>query len=380
VVPALSSARRLAAASTLAILAACSGGGEGSPDAGASSPDGGRPPDPVEIDAAVVDCAGDHRESRGVANDPITMQGGTAEATGLALTADSEPFTVCGELDPADANMHVVDADTYQFKVTGSEPVAVRLTMSAPTGAALPLRLDLYLVDEGIPVLVGTGRMLTGRALVAGLPLEPGTYWASAVALYPVPEAVVPYTLTLARDTRSCPPPEGAPDHVESGDGGDSRGNDVVSILYPGFTLTEDGGDQPEDTDLVLVPADEGEAPVHLRGTSGDVGSAGDDYLDRDTYLVEAGATTAELEVRLTWPDGDVDLDALLFPAGAPGSYAPPLGPVIGEQTDEVFTAAVEPGQAYWLWIGAFDDREQGGAQDLPVTYDVTVCPRAIAP
>ena len=374
-------ARRLLAAALLALLsAACSGGDDGaSADGGPASDGGATAPDPdARPVGPVVDCSADHQESAEATNDPVTVDGGSAEATGFALGPDSAPFTVCGQIDPEQASQRSVDADYYRFEVRGTDPVNVRITLHAAAEETGALSLHLYQVDEGIPVFLAAGPLRLGRALVAGLELEPGTYWLAALGRYPLPDDVIPYSIQIERNTLSCPAAAGDPDHAEAGDGGSSRGNDVVSILYPAFELTGSGSDQPESTGLVLDGAAE-RAARHIRGVSAEVGSDGDDYLDRDTYLVTAGAATNELEIRLTWPDGDVDLDLFLFAAGDPDSdVSGGLGTTIGEQRDEVFTVAVLPGQAYWLWVGAFDDRTAGGATDLPVTYDLSLCPRAL--
>ena len=374
-------ARRLLAAAVLALLsAACSGGDDGaSPDGGTSGDGGPTTPDPdAGPGGPVVDCSADHQESAEATNDPVTVAGGSAEATGLQLGPDSAPFTLCGQIDPEQASQRSVDADYYRFEVRGNGPVNVRITLRAAVAETGALALHLYQVDEGIPVFLADGPLRLGRALVAGLELEPGTYWVAALGRYPLPDDVIPYAVQIERNTLSCPAAAGDPDHTEAADGASSRGNDVVSILYPAFELTGSGTDQPEPTGLVLDGAAEQPAR-HLRGVSADVGSDGDDYLDRDSYLVTAGAATTELEVRLAWPDGDVDLDVFLFAAGDPGSdVSGGLGTTIGEQRDEVFTVTVLPGQAYWLWVGAFDDRAAGGATALPVGYDLTLCPRAL--
>ena len=176
----------------------------------------------------------------------------------------------------------------------------------------------------------------------------------------------------VAENRESCPAAGGEPDFVET-EGPAERTNDTVALDYPDPPHLTDAVDAPEPTELVMAPG----APVHLRGTSGDVLSAGDSYLDRDAFAIATGADVGELEVRVAWPDGDVDLDVYLFAAGEPGEdHSVGLGNSIGGNGDELFTVNVDPDRSYWLWIGAFDSTAQGGANDRPVDYDVTLCPR----
>jgi hypothetical protein len=358
-------------ASLAMLLAACGGdddSGEG------SLQDAAAPSDAFSSDASVVDCAGDHRESAERGNDPLSAEDGSAEMTGYALNASSEPFTVCGQIDPAQSNSSVVDEDTYQFRIGGEEPVNVRLEMVAPTGGeATGLALDLHQVDEGTPVFVATGPFRNDYSLVAGIPLEPGNYWVTAVAFDPQPERTVGYSIEIGRNELTCPRADGTPSFTESGDGALDRSNDTVSIHYPSApTLTGNLSDAPEATGVVLSPAEES---VHLRGQSADVMSDNDSYLDRDAYLIRTGAMTSELEVRLSWPDTGVDLDVYLFAAGDPGvDYSTGLGTTVAQVADELFTVNVDPGTNYWLWVGAYDNTSAG--EGLPLVYDLTLCPR----
>lgn len=356
------------------VAGAC-GGGSAATDAGPPR-DGLPAPDVPSLDGAVVDCTGDHRESADHTNDPITVDNDSAEGTSFTLSDGAQPFTVCGQIDPAQANDVVVDGDVYQFTVGGSDPVNVRIEMTSPDGLlAHDLTLGLYRVDDG-PSPVAKGVFRNDYAIVAGMTLTPGTYWVSAVAFAPAPAGPVGYSIQIGIDAFSCASDDGAPDYTESGDGAQSRGNDVVALHYPNPPALTSAGDSPESTGLVLMPG----AVYHLRGTSADIDSDGDNYLDRDTYQLATGAATTELQVRLTWhPDDtpDVDLDTYLFAAGAPSTdYSLGLGTTVDDRTDEVFTINVNPSSSYWLWTGAFDELSQGGDSDLPVTYDVTLCPR----
>src|SRR6185436_2507268 len=82
-------------------------------------------------------------------------------------------------------------------------------------------------------------------------------------------------------------------------------------------------------------PHARGRHPVHLRGTSADV-AANDDYHDKDAYLVTLGAGVNEVDVRLTWPDGDIDMDAMAFVAEmVDNDIAGGAGAFIGTMADE---------------------------------------------
>lgn len=349
------------------VVAACGsddGGGDSGPPLDAAAPS-----DAFLSDAAVVDCAGDHRESRDRTNDPLTVEGGVAEATGFVLRGASEPFTVCGQIDPAQSNDSVVDGDYFEFTVGGTSPVNVRIELVAPDGAAATdLAIDLHQVEEGTPVFVASGPFRTSFGLIAGIPLDPGTYWVNAVAFHPAPEAPILYTVSIARDSFTCPRKDPADDYAEAGDGA-GRGNDMVAIDQPDPPELTSADDTPEMTNIELVAED---GPVGFTGVSTDLGSDGDSYLDRDSYLVRTGPATDEIQVRLNWPNGGDDLDMYLFAANNPESdYSVGLGAKVGPVDDELFTVSVNPDRNYWVWVGAYK-----GGSGLVVPYSVTICPR----
>lgn len=365
-------AHRFALVVSLGWAAACGGDGGSDPDAGAPLQDGAPVVDASLGDAAVVDCTGDHRESADATNNPFSEGEGAPERTFLALAAGERGFTVCGQIDPAEATDAVVDYDSFVFDVEGQGPVNVRIELVAAAGAGA-LGLELFRVEDGLPVAVATGPFRNGFALVAGVDLGPGSYWVSAVGWPPAPAAPIGYAITVAQNRESCAAADGEPDFVETEGPGESRANDTVALEYPDPPHPTDADDAPEPTELVLTPG----TPAHLRGTSGDVESSGDSYLDRDTYEIATGAEVGELEIRVMWPDGDVVLDVYLFAADDPGSdYSVRLGISVGGDDDVLFTINVDPDQRYWLWVGAYDSTAQGGATDRPVDYDVTLCPR----
>jgi len=351
-------------------LAAACGSDDGS--GGDSGPplDAAAPNDAFLSDAQVVDCQGDHRESRDGTNDPITVESDEAEPTGYVLRGNSEPFSLCGQIDPAQANETVVDGDYYEFTVGGTTPVDVRIELTAPDGqAATDLAIDLHRVEEGTPVFVAHGPFRSDFGLIAGIPLEPGVYWVNAVAFHPAPQDPVLYSISIARDMLACPRQEPS-DYTEAGDG-TGRGNDMVTIHQPDPPeLTATSMDSPEMTGIHLSQAG---GPVGVQGVSAAVGSDDDSYLDRDTFLMRTGPDTNEVEVRLSWQSGDVDLDVYLFGAGDPeNDYSIGLGAKVNKIEDERFTVSVDPDRNYWFWVGAYQD-----GTGLPVGYNLTVCPRS---
>ena len=364
---------RSVAGLALAWVGAC-GGDDGGDQDGAPPRDGSAASGDAGLqDAAVVDCDGDHRESAESQNNPFPSGSGTAERTGLSLAAGGGGFTLCGEIDPAQATSQVADYDSFAFTIEGSEPVNVRIEMAASDSSSALLALDLFRVEEGPPVQLATGPFRNDYALIAGMVLSPGTYWVSAVAWLPGPGGTVGYSISVGENTLACPVSQDAP-YEEANDLESSRGNDMIAIdeTDPPPRLTELTGDSPEPTAISLEPG----AVQHVRGVSGAVASEGDSYLDRDSYLIATGPSTSELELRLTWEDSDVDLDLYLFEAGAPQiDYSVKLGTSIGNRRDELMTLNVDPAKSYWLWVAAFDTGA-GGGTGLPMAYDVTLCPR----
>jgi hypothetical protein len=348
-------------------VSACGSDDGGGNDDGATT-DAAAPTDALLSDASVVDCQGDYRESHDRTNDPVTVENGAAEVTGFVLRGGSDPFTVCGQIDPAQSNASVTDGDYFEFTVGGTSAVSVRIELTAPDGdQASGLAIDLHRVEEGTPIFVASGPYRTDYGLIAGIPLEPGTYWVNAVAFDPAPENPVLYTISIHRDTLACPRLDD-PTYPESSDGA-GRGNDMVAIDHPDPPELTVADDTPEMTGIELDPLT---GPVSLQGVSADLASTGDSYLDRDSYLIRTGPDTNEIEVRLSWLNDDDDLDVYLF---APGpsleDYSVGLGAGVGTMDDERFTVSVDPGRNYWLWVGAY--QSGSGA----VEYNATVCPRS---
>lgn len=358
------------------LLSACGGDDDAAGDASPGG-DAAAAIDADTTDASVVDCEADHRERGEAGNNPF-VEGGAAEGTDLSLTTGGDPFSLCGQMDPAQASGELVDTDAFAFEVTGGAGATIRIDLESPGGDALTgLTLRLYEAGEGPPVERAKGVFRNGYALVAGLHVEPGLYWVGITATAPAPEDAVGYTITVSHDTFTCPAASDDPDYLESDDGA-GRDNDVVTIHYPDPPAATAAADGAEVTAGTLAAGE----TSHLRGVSAALGSDDDSYLDRDTFRVSTAADTTELQVRLRWPDpigeDGADLDLYLFAAGAlDEEVSMRLGAVAGDEEDEIFTVNVDPSRNYWVWVGAFDDTGQGGGGALPVTYDVTLCARA---
>jgi len=362
----------------LGLLAAAGCGDEGpTANADGSPPpvfDAAPRPDATDYDGAVL-CGADYSERRDGSNDPFEVANGTVEGTSLTFSSVSVSRSVCGNFRPDQANDAYVDGDFYSFVVAGDNPQDLRVVMSVPDASpADNILLRLYRVDAGTPILIGSARYRRDYAMTVARGLEQGQYWLGAVAEFPARETPLAYTLELTHDYTECAVIEEAPDYTEADDGGGSRGNDTVAIAYPEAPqLTSLGGDSPETTGLTLTP----QTPLRLSGQSGLVASAGDNYLDRDAFLITTAADTTELELVLTWADADVDLDVYVFaPGDPPLDHTDSQGVGISDIDDEVAIVNVDPASAYWIWVGAYDTTAQDGATALPMAYDLTLCPR----
>lgn len=289
-----------------------------------------------------------------------------AEDTRLAVT--NAPVVMCGTLEaraPADG---LVDNDAFSIDVPADGQYLLRLTAGDDPG---PTALYLDLLDEDGNVFA-FGGFAAGHA-AAWVELIEGTYAIEAYSISDtIPTAPIPYALSIApddRDTRCGTP--GTPDFTEASDGAGHRGNDVISVAYePEFVESLTAAvDAPEATGLTA----DGTTRV-ITGTSGNLGSDGDPYYDRDTYAFTVAAGTNQLDLRLAWAGDTTDLDLLLFPADGdpPIDLASDL--LISNEEDSYITTAVEPG-SYWLWVGAYE-----GSTGLPMAYDLAICSSTFAP
>jgi hypothetical protein len=326
---------------------------------------------------AAVGC-GDYEESADATNDTLTQETGMAEASGISFAA-GDSKTVCGVIDPAQANEEAgtVDIDSFDFTVAAGAPL--RVVLRSPDGDSLGgLGVFLQFVDpEQGPASVTSGGFVEGYALAtSSLALE-GT-WRIAVFAIPgdtPPAASIDYTVEIS-DQIACANAAGDPDYLEAKDGAKNRKNDVVSATWsndPVTKLTRSTTDVPEPTDLTLAAG----TPVHIRGTTADI-AANDDYHDKDTFALANGDDANEWDVHLTWPDGDIDMDTMAFPADTdmPDDLGNAGGAFIDNNADEQFTVRLPAGASIWVWAGAYNS----GATDLPVDYDITICPRTFTP
>jgi hypothetical protein len=363
---------RFSSLSLVLILAACGGDDDDDGDINFadsaptvdSDPSPDAPPSVEGCDYTEADDAGNSMEP---------------ETTPLAVAAGAPGPVVCGAIDPAfqvEGENPAADVDAYEFTVEGVEGdrIPYRIVLGAAGGADLAgFGMAIYFVtDEGLQPVDGAD-YVNGYGLATNGFLIPGTFLlVVAAGADPLPAAAVNYKVELGQRL-PCEAAAGEPNFVEANDGGTNRRNDMVRWSWTGDppgTITGPTTDNPEPTALTLAP----DTAIHLRGDSAAVTSP-DDYVDRDSFLVTSGADVNEIDIRLTWPDGDVDMDVLVM---IPTEENPVEeisgggGTIIGTTADELFTVRVPPGGDLWLWAGTYDDPDI----TLPVTYDMTVCPR----
>jgi hypothetical protein len=289
----------------------------------------------------------------------------TAETT--ALTVGGAPRTICGAIDRGHLSGDVVDDDVYAIAVAaGGADLVVRLDGA---GAAYLTEVLVEIQDaagngHGYGVYVVDHGVMTTH-------LAAGTYSVVVEARHVAEiETTVPYHVTIAADVPSmhCPKITAAANHVEADDGKDFAANDMIYIVGGAETLTPSATDAPDDTGLVVTS----EMSYRITGSSAKVDVAppdGDDYNDRDTFLISTGADTNELDLRLDWTGATNDLDFFLFPEVVGNTTPLDIGGGATSTFGEVQTIAVAPSSRYWLWVGGFDS-----SKALPTTYDVSIC------
>ncbi len=325
---------------------------DASPDVGDDAPIDTPPPPPG--------C--DYGELADLTND-FTVSNNASETTNLVLDA---PVTICGSVDSGhfDAGAGVVDLDGYAVHVSARTAFRVELSGDAAALASLQVRV----IDSGLEVVdAGTYR---GNHVAFGSTLIAGDYQLAVVASDAADiGAAIPYKLRVIPDPTPCAAVTAAATYTEANDGPQDDRNDVVSVQFAPDVraLTASANDNPEATGIVTAAGTD----VRISGTSADVDAA-DDFRDRDTYLIETGAATDELAVRVDWT-GAADLDVLVFPENttaeiASGTSIQPVGP-------ETTFFPVLPSTRYWVWVGSFDS-----STTLPVDYDITVCPSTYMP
>jgi hypothetical protein len=386
----------------LVVGAACGGGDENAtPDASIASPrdaqsatDGSLPdgmpidaasPDAAPLDAASLDAAsldaafdaspapdaslpdatppcipvGDYVEADEAGND--TMNGGTPEASGLSIGAFDPAVTIGGCVGTDTATARESDIDTFTFSVI-DDFTPIRLVLTWPE---TPAHHWIELLDSN-GTLLHEGFANSGTTM-ARMTLPIGEYRARVIVEGSSPIASYPYQIEISHWTGgSCL--SGPLTHTETDESAAGhRANDVMAVEWPWWVsfATTAAADLPDPTGITATAGSD----VLIQGTSANVLSAGDDYRDRDTFVVTTGPTTEWLFLRASWPNGDTDLDVFMFSAAEPTLVQG--GGFSSSNISEVMFAKVDPGTSYWLWIGAYNT-----STTLPIAYDLTVCGR----
>ena len=287
------------------------------------------------------------------------------EATGLVL--DGGATSVCGSIDGGhfDPATRTVDVDEFRVTVQGSGEVLVQMTADPEASLLGDVGVSLF-ADAPNPRLLAEGTLRLDladhSAFVATVPPGDIDVVVTAHASSGV-EGSLDYRVRLLADpSHGCPAAHGAVSYQEAHDGPDDMGNDAVSVDFSRAPAYAAIAGTPEPTGLRI----DGGLGYHLAGTAAAV-PHGDPYLDRDTYVIEAGPYTNELGVRLDW-SGETDLDFVVFEADT-------LVPVAtstrsGTASPEFQVFAVKPGAPYWLWVGRYGVPARPDA----MLYDVNVC------
>lgn len=357
----------------------------GDPDATPGTPDAlvsdAAPPDALLPDALVpgdagvqFGCAptGDYVEMNEATNDTL-QTGGSPEDTGLTIAAGGSPFTIGGCADPDQATGGYADSDDFEFQVTGTDFVWLTVDVTSPQGAlADDLIVAIYdATDPTDPVLVDGAELVAGTAVVAPMALPVGTYWLEAFHPDTTLAGLVTYQATVS--VLTCEGPAVA-DYTEASDGLASRGNDMVAVTYSPFdsSPTAVSTDSAEQSGVTGNAGDE----RALLGNTAMVTSAGDAYLDRDTFRISTGPGVDRLIFIVGWDDPGtsvvVDMDLFLFPAGMVQETDLVAAANQASTVVEFGGAVVEPETDYWLWLGTY-----ASGATLPAggtAYGVTVC------
>lgn len=348
--------RRWLLCGVLVLAAAACGDDDGTPAQDAAIGDAG-------VAAA---CVADYRERFEAGND--ANDGGIPEDSALRLSSGGAAATICGFVNP-DADG---DTDFFRFRIDGV--MDLRIALGADAGASA--RIDVW-TGNGLKIgggeWQGGGALFVGRAFPAGEYLlsvtQPGAGGLSGEAIY---------TVELSTAAAPCARSSTAAAYTESADGVGSRDNDVVSITQTPatFALTANAADLPESTGLALSSG----SPTAIAGQSAPLADDGDDYRDRDTFALTTGAD--ELSLRLSWPHPQVptsvDVDLYVFYADdVTIDITESRATATSTEEDETVTIAVDQSRPLWVWVGAFTS---SGLADLPVDYQVDICPSTFAP
>jgi hypothetical protein len=172
---------------------------------------------------------------------------------------------------------------------------------------------------------------------------------------------------------------------IDAPDAGSTFSNTKNDMVYVSFgnMMTAVVQTPAEDVpDNNANPLTIGTATGHrITGIHGVGGDTGDDYVERDTYLITTGPDTDQLTIRLDWDGETADLDYFLFTVPATPQDEPlevTRGTLISNVNNEFRTVNVEPNTSYWLWAGAFnmnadDGMAPGSNPVLPREYDLSI-------
>jgi hypothetical protein len=287
----------------------------------------------------------------------------TAEPTGQTVGATGA--RLCGTIadDTPTGPNDFIDIDRYEVQVADAGPVLVRLVSQ---GATALDRTEVS-VHEGNPLDFLAGGDLFGGHAVTVLAARAGTYVIEVSARNAtMPGTATPYEVRVDRDDplRCTPPP--AVTYTEADDGMNNNLNDVGVAMGRTFTLSPATGDAPEPSaeELAIEPGFsyqvDGVAGMHNL-TAG--------FLDRDTYLVETGPDTNQLDIRLSWPAGGMpsDMDWYLLDATTPTAPTYVQASALVDNPEYQATAVL-PGTTHYLWVG----NRMGSVQ--PHDYTIVIC------
>jgi len=352
---------RFFALALISLAAACGDDGGGSlPDADIDEPDADVTPD------APPPSLCDHDEADDAANDAA------GETTGVTVGATA--VTICGQIDarvPDPEAGNLVDLDVYSFavpagtthirvRVTGVEPGALEEIVGFTLDGEFNTLAGAPLANSHITMLAGVGEGTFNVAVQAANATQPGT--------------ALPYEISIvAADPAGCTTT--AATFTEANDGTTNTDNDMVTVDWSPFATPQTAlaTDVPEPTGATVEVG----TPARFDGTLATPnGGALDEYLDKDTFVFSTGAGVNELDVKVTWPDADSDLDFFLFavPAGTDAPENLMIGSAISNAAPEFQTVTVDASTQYWVWVGNYD----GSAE--PKTYEITLCSGTFTP
>jgi hypothetical protein len=310
--------------------------------------------------SALQPLACDYTEQDDLTNDYLDSNPGYEDS---GLTYSTSQKVICGTVNNGhyDSGYGTVDVDTYQYTVSQKANVLVTLRATAANMNMIST-VGFYAVNVSSGNYETIGGYFDGDHGAASGEFTAGT-WQIDVEAYANQDSpvAVDYQLVMSPDTplQRCASLFENPVYVEAHDGSDSTGNDVLSSTS-GYPAMLGNASAPETTGMSMT----GGTRYLVTGVSADVAGDGDDYLDRDTYLVTTDSTTNQLSFRIAATSGDAVLDYYVFPVGS--SY--PLTET-AYATQAMTTLAVAPSTSYWVWVGA-----EAGATSLPADYGITFC------